>query len=186
MSLLSFLMHRATLGITACSAFALASCSDPVPPAAQGAFTAEFGNAPGNTCPATTPSSVLKVGDVTRTGKATVADGENGASVTCTVVPSPGGLSANGSISLGSATLTMSGVSFVGTTGTGKVLLRGSNTAGTYSPVKDSTCTFELLQGDAGRIWATFECPTMETSNGAVSRCAVSDGLVVFENCNTE
>lgn len=185
MSLQSFLMRRATLAIAACCAVASASCSDPVPAAPQGAFTAEFGNAPGNACPATTPTTIVGIGSVTESEKATVADGD-GATVTCKVVPIAGGLSAEASINNGSTAFTMSGVTFNNMTGTGRVLLRGPNTTGTYTPSTGSSCTFDLIQGDSGRIWTKFSCPTMEITGVPSSLCAVSGGIAVFENCLTE
>jgi hypothetical protein len=185
MSFVRFPVPRVAFGFAAWCAIASAACSDPVPPAARGAFTALFGNAPGNSCPATTPSPKLSVGVVTEYDKATVADGD-GATVSCKVAPISGGLAAEGSIVSGTTSFSMSNVTILGDTGTGNVRLRGANTTGTYAPSTNTSCSFKLLQGDSGRIWTKFECPTMEIPGQPNSLCAVYGGIAVFENCATE
>lgn len=189
MTSLRFVGRAVALSFVSVGVLALFGCSDPSPPDVQGAFTVTFGNAVGTgvTCPATSPSAELRVGSVTDSQKATVKDGENGAIVKCRVVPRGKGYLTEGSIQKGTTTLVMSGV-LVGSdqSNTGIVSISGSNTGGAYRPVSGTTCTWELLQGAEGRIWMKFECPHVSRPSAPNSDCSLSNGIVVFENCDTE
>lgn len=181
MSLPRFLVHRTALAISACSAIAVASCSDPVPPSPQGAFSAYLGNATGATCPSPGPVSI---GAVTETDKAPVADGDNGTSVSCRVVAIAGGFGAEGSLNSGNMVFNMTNVSFQGNSGTGTVRLGGPATVGVYA--SQTPCTFTLLQAESGRIWTKFDCPQMKFASALQPECAATGGIAVFENCLTE
>lgn len=165
----------------------LAGCSDPVPPPAQGAFTATFGNSPDVVCPAINPSPVIGVGMISEKEKAMVIDGENGAAVSCKVVPSGSTFVVqNASISQGSTSITLNVVVGSDAEAEGKVSLKGPNTdKGAYVPVNGSTCTFSLIEGGEGRIWLKFDCPTMERAGQIGAACSVQNGIAAFESCET-
>ena len=176
--------HRAVpVSALAFIALGLAACSDPATVPFQGAFTATFGNAATNVCPATSPTPTVGAGSVTANARTAVVDGENGAAVSCTVVAADGKFNTTATISLGSVNFSLSGVSFTGNTGTGTVAIGGPNTVGIYRPAAGSTCNFELISADAGRMWTKFSCPNMVRGATLNSLCAVSDGVAVFENC---
>lgn len=184
--------------VTAAVALGALSCSDPVPPAAQGAFIVSIGSAglpAGKACPSGAAStfdvpSVLtsKPTEIltSNTYLHTAIDGEGDNKVSCSVKGSSsftfsGRIASQGrllEISEGTLANNMSGTARI--TLTNSVILSNALT----SPAAD--CTVNVVsnsrgvQVKSGSIWATFKCKTVER---APSDACDASGTFVLENC---
>jgi hypothetical protein len=182
-------------------ALGASACSDPVPPPAQGAFTASVRSPSpppdGKACPVT--STTFDVPQVDPTKIATdrlteyqyphnVVDGKDG-TVSCSVKKSGSGFTFDGNIQVGSQSLSFRGGT-VGADGKGTavVTLQNGALSGGFAGALTSPsagCTINAsgnrLQVDAGHIWATFSCSAVEQAP-AVSCAAL--GTFVLENCS--
>ncbi|MBI5535041.1 MAG: hypothetical protein HY898_20100 [Deltaproteobacteria bacterium] len=174
-----------SLGLLAAST---ASCSDPVTPPPQAAFTATFGGA--SCAAAVDPGPKIGIGKADPGDWATYADGTEGIHVACRVVAQGDNYYANISISRGSTTL-----SFEATmpndptkTATTKTIRVGgpNTTGGTYAPDTDQTCTVAFIEGAPGRIKASYDCQTMVSGNTIANPPCHVSGYVVAENCDSE
>lgn len=171
------------LALSATTLTSVPSCSDPTPPTPRGAVYGVFNNGSGGLCPATSPTATIQVGTVTESQKNPVFDGE-GAMVSCNVNPSGTGFSFAGSLRQNTTTVTFENVLVgSGQPNTGTVFVSTASTAGTYRPATGATCDFQLIGVDQGRIWSKFECANMILPGTTSAKCAIYNGVVVFENC---
>ena len=186
MSFLRFVGHGSAVGLVL---LAFGGCSDPTAPVPQGAFNVTFGDASGVgvTCPAKQPTAQAKVGAVGSAQFAVEVSGENGTTISCKVSKISGGYRVAGSISQGSSSLYLTGVDLGdGLDNEGSVSVSGTNTASkSYRPAEGTTCTFHTLQIEEGRAWLSFECPHVKTGSSDSEQCSLSNGYVVFENCDS-
>lgn len=184
MSVLRFVVH----GLATASVLTVGGCSDPATPAPQGAFNVTFGNAIGTgvTCPAMQPAQ-LQVGAVGGAQYASVIDGEDGVTVTCTVSKSGAGFRASGSIVKGTSRFSLAPVTVgEGNSNQGRVSVAGANTAGKpYGPTAETLCDFQMIKGAEGFIWLAFECPHVISGSSDNEQCSLYNGYLVFENCES-
>jgi hypothetical protein len=191
-------------------AFLFAGCSDPIPPAGQGAASIHFNKTNEDLCNpgihwANAPY-LAQGGEVvtaTTSPASKLIDGQDGAQVSCRVAPSGGGFSVSGSLT-GPAT-SQQGMSLQSTFIDISIPAIAENQAGakgTLSVTDDKTlqpygsgpdgCTFsvspaagEQLAIAAGRIWVKVSCDHMsEPGNASGATCNVDRGYVVLENCS--
>lgn len=187
--------------VTAWVAVSALGCSDPVPPPAQGAFNARVTSASpaptGKMCPSG-PSTYFEVPVVpppTTTDEALddqtylhwVIDGEDDARVSCTV---------QGQGSFFEGRLDYGGKSLEITSGTLDATLKGKARITVVSSAQISgalsapsaNCAINASNAGGtryevapGRIWASFDCPSVERQ--PTDYC-VARGTFVLENCN--
>jgi hypothetical protein len=187
----------------------LTSCSDPVPPASQGAASIAFANPDDPTgtstarCPVphTSTAPILTAGNVRTTdvSKGSIAiDGENGNLVQCTVSPGGGGYNVYAKIH--SDVTTAQGRQWSDivisnlTIGAGGVDVPGMLTVmdnitdqiAYLSPSTDP-CKFTVTGGSlgigGGKIWGKVACPTLkDPANAGGDKCKAT-GYFIFENC---
>jgi len=184
------------------SSFALvfsAACSDPPSPPAQGAVAETISpNAMGGCTPAGPPFAAPPLPDAISGTAATlncdtsnpgckpdtnvVVDGDQGASVSCSVTGGGSSFQIQASLSQGIVALNVLGT--IAATG-GKVTLSSSHAGFT---LRDDQCDLVIAPGKGsvkpGAIWAHFDCehfadPTIATPPG----CAAI-GTFIFENCS--
>lgn len=185
--------------VTAAVALGALSCSDPVPPAAQGAFRASVGSAglpAGKACPSgaastfevpivetTKPTEVL----TNSTYLHSAIDGEGDAKVSCSVKGSSSFTFSGRISSLGKVLEVSDGVLANNMSGTARISVWNSQTLSSplTSPAADCTITVvsnqKGVQVKAGSIWAQFTCKTVEH---APSDACDAKGTFVFENCS--
>jgi len=175
-------------GFALISVLGLGGCSDPSSPVPQGAFTVTFGNPVGSsvTCPATQPS-LLQVGAVGPAQHATISDGDDDATIECSVVKKGQGFVASGSISKGLTRFRLVPTAVgEGNSNQGRIFVAGANTAGkSYGASAESPCNFQLIEGEEGKIWLSFECPLIETGSSENEKCSLVNGYLFFENCES-
>jgi len=182
--------------VTAVVALAALSCSDPVPPAAQGAFIVTLtSGVAGRQCssgPAYT-YDVPSVHGTTPTEELSkdrylhwTVDGESGSQVSCTVRGSSS-FAFSGRISQSPRVLEITdGVLTNNMTGTARITTIDSAKLSTTltSPAADCTITVANTHNGppvkAGSLWATFTCPSVihEPGDGCSAK-----GTFVLENC---
>jgi hypothetical protein len=176
--------------VIACGSLA---CSDPVPPPAQGAFIASVAGvspAPaGKACPAgaaftydvprvrdTTPAEVLDADTYLHK----TIDGEKGSSVSCTVKSGGGGFTFSGKIELAGKALEISDGTLVNNTGTARAFVINAEYLSVPLISPTPNCTITASDVQAGSIWATFRCTSVESPPSDYCR---AEGAFVFENC---
>jgi hypothetical protein len=189
MSLVHWIVRGLRLGcsLSLLGAFAT-GCSDPVTAPPQAAFEATFA---GSSCAATVfPGPTIGIGVATASKTATYTNGTEGIFVGCRVVPQGSDFLAALRISRGSTAFKVEATipndpskSANATT----LTISGPNTAGgVYVPSSGTVCTVRFIEAAAGRIKASFDCPTMETNTSSPgAACAVS-GMFVGEACSQE
>jgi hypothetical protein len=176
------------------------SCSDPVPPAAQGAFDAHFGspNMPDPNAPCQqSVSPDITVGSVTDTMKSEVPDG-NGVQVTCTVTAS-GSFSVT--ISQGEEQIVAAGTLVPNGTGTASVQITTAKLSNPWTS-GGATCTTTTQTSDGmsfgvsgGQAWFGLTCPMMtETGASMPQTCAIQQptrsgitypgAIIAVDGCN--
>jgi hypothetical protein len=185
--------------VTAAVALGALSCSDPVPPAAQGAFIVTIGSAglaAGKACPSGA-SSTFDVPAVRNTNLVealssstylhSAIDGQGDAKVSCSVKGSSsytfsGRLSSQGKVlEFSDGTLSNNMM------GTARVTLANSQILSGALSSTTADCTIKVVtnskgtQVKAGSIWAEFTCPSLER---APSDACNASGTFVFENCS--
>lgn len=163
---------------------AASGCSDPAQATPQAAFKATFS---GSNCAATVdPGPTIGIGTATSTSQATIGDGTDGTSVSCKMSSIANGYSAYVTVSRGSTSLTFDSDVVQGqATNARSITLRGPNTAGgVYVPSVGSTCTVTWINGGEGKIWAAFNCGSMENGNTTTPAICAAEGFVVAENCD--
>ncbi len=163
---------------------ALSGCSEPVPPASDGAFYLAFVNS-GVDC--------RIAGHNTQVGKASATeltdvkkDGVGGAAIWC-LVEGGGAFNIEGYIDHEARYINfaLSGFSTAATVDNkhkGSLAYASSNTGGSYS---SGACDF-WIAGDeevaAGRVWMEFACPEIRNASDN-STCAISFGTIAVMNC---
>ena len=184
--------------VTAFAAVGALSCSDPVPPPAQGAFIVTLSNVSpsnGKSCPAGTAftydvPSVLASKPTETLSSSTylhwTVDGESNSKVSCSVKGSSS-FSFSGRISSGVQTLEISdGVLTNNMSGTARfTVANGMKISNPLtSPAADCTVTVvnnsKGLQVKPGSLWATFTCSGVEHQPGEACQ---AKGTFVLENC---
>jgi hypothetical protein len=184
------------------------SCSDPVPPASQGAATITLSNpdsAASSTarCPVPHRSTapILTAGNQATTdiSKGTLAiDGENGNLVECSVVAGNGGYNVYAKIHSDITTsqghqwadIVISNLTIAeGQSGaTGMVTLMDNVTDQiAYLSQSQNPCVFSVSTASLGigpgKIWAQVTCPSLrDPANAGGDECKAS-GFFIFENC---
>jgi hypothetical protein len=185
----------------------VAACSDPVPPASQGAVAVTFANQAlppaGARCPVPHSSSapILTTGNVrtTATVKGSLAiDGENGSLVSCTVAPGGAGYSVSATIHAdvndsqghrwADFTISIPSISDGQSDASGTLTAMDNITdLIAYSSPSTDPCKFSVTGSSLGigpgKIWGGFTCPTLlDSANAGGDACKVT-GNFVFENC---
>ncbi|WP_437574652.1 hypothetical protein [Sorangium sp. So ce887] len=165
-------------------------CSDAEAPIPRGAYSLNFVD-PGIDCNVSGHSEIL--GDVTADQKTRMlADGEEGATVDCSVTGS--GTFAVTGRAKNSATATeirvkIDGISPTATRempATGSVSFSSARTSGiAFTSTTEEQCTFwfdpESEQGvDAGKIWVAFECTAVKSGRDI---CEIRLGTLSFDSC---
>jgi hypothetical protein len=186
--------------VTAVFALGALACSDPVPPPAQGAFKASVEPASpapaGKSCPTsaytydvpnaleTDPGKQLDEDNYTHKA----IDGENGASVSCSVKGGPP-FTFSGKISRGDRGLTISdGTIGADQKGTARITVIKTGSPGFPTMISPmASCTIDAAKANGnnyqvkpGSMWARFVCPSVESPP---SESCAADGYFVLENC---
>jgi hypothetical protein len=175
-------------------------CSDPVPLPAQGSVTLQLGGAdpvvPATNCPV--PDNVYPVGNPAPTSDAfgkPVVDGENGASVSCSVHGS-GPYTFSGSLNASASDANKDPITITFSSGVvNSDKLTGTVTVGVSTPQLGDTfgsgstpCTVTVINGQVkgGSIWANFSCPSLTSPPSGLcsSGVAPSVSTLLFENCD--
>lgn len=187
-------------------ALGASACSDPVPPAADGAFTATVhSQSPpqeGKACPLTSSTFDVPTVDKTKIPPETLdqdtfihkaIDGKDGAKVSCSVKKGGAGFTFDGTIQVGSKALVLrNGTIGADNKGTAQVVLQNADAMNGFSGALTSptaNCTVEPvplagtndLQLKAGSMWAHFACASIEQ---VPSFACGASGYFVLENCS--
>jgi hypothetical protein len=174
------------------------SCSDPVAPPAQGAFSASVTAASpqpaGKMCPSgaaqsfeaptvTEPKDKLS----TSTYAEKLIDGENGAEMSCTV-KGKDTFSFDARIDYRNRTLELTGgVVNPNLEGTARVVVFDQTKLSTPLTSGAGECTIRVVTNSngpqirAGSMWASFDCPGVQAAPSDYCR---ANGVFVLENCN--
>jgi hypothetical protein len=180
---------------------AITACSDPVPPASQGAAFISFASPDPPSAALCNVrhqaiAPILTAGNVATSGttKGTIAiDGENGNVVNCTVSPGGGGYNVGASIHSENGThfadiaiselVIAEGQSDV----SGMVSVLDDITQNAYSSTSATPCKFsvagESLGVGPGKIWAKVTCPGLADRGNAGGDQCKGTGYFIFENC---
>lgn len=166
------------------------ACSDPAPPTPRGAYSLNFVK-PGADCNVSGHSEIL--GEVTAAEKNQVlADGEEGATVDCSVTGSGSfdvSARAKNSATATEIRVKINGINPAATQempATGSVSFSSAKTSGiTFTSTTEDQCLFwfdpESDQGvDAGKIWVVFECPAVTSGQYT---CEIRRGALAFDGC---
>jgi hypothetical protein len=182
------------LGLPLIALAMLAGCSDPVPPAAQAAWSISFVD---NGAECATKSHNTVIGDVTDSlRRVLVVDGVGGADIACTVsgtnsfrVSDTSALQQGRSLSLAIPSISKSAKET--TPAPGSMLYSSEVTGGDgFQPPEGVPCNFYFVDGTqegvaAGKIWVAFKCPEI-IGDGGTQTCQISQGYAIFENCATQ
>jgi len=177
----------------ALGALTVLSCSDAVPPPAEGGLWIRIfpmSNAPPNTaCIRTTghtatipkdgyPQADGFTGLENDPGKP-VVDGENGATVTCKV----SGSSVSGRMNFNHVSFGVSG---------GKVPASENGTANisSFDPIglnlqspAGAPCSVTALKIQSGAVWATFRCSQYQDPTSQAQSACAAEGVFLLQNC---
>jgi len=189
-------MRFAHLAAFGCCAFLcsvpVAGCSDTTPVPQKGAWTVEFSRGNNSECADDTPFNA-DVGTVTATDPSgVVTDGSDDVTVQCTVTGSSSfDVDALVSGRTGSLSVVIKGISSKSTQdhpAHGSASFFAPNLGGSTYSSAGTGCDFwfegkqRVEGGTTGKIWASFACDQVTHDS---SICALSDGVIVFENCGT-
>lgn len=182
-------------------ALALSACSDDGPgttssdveddePKPTGAVNMEVYATEEQSCP---PGNIhVDVGVVNASPAKTFEDGEDGARVTCAVVPSSGGLlSASGSLEKGAASFAFSvAVESGKPSAVGEVAFTDPASGVRYASAM-VPCLFQFAPGSGqsikeGEVFVQFDCPALESEADSKLACSSRYGYVRLENCAKE
>lgn len=180
--------------VTAVFALGALSCSDPVPPPAQGAFlaTVKAASSPpnGRSCPSSV-SFTYDVPNILATKPLEALDentylhrsidGEDNAKISCRVAGSSS-FSFNGRIMLGGRALTIGGGTLgPDKKGTAQITVTSTESLSGSLISPSANCVVEAYTVQAGGImWASFACPSVEAPP---SDYCTANGFFVLENC---
>lgn len=190
-------------------------CSDPADVPAQGGAYFNIGapiNPPEGANQCNTPGMIAEIKSgaqgVTAAGvRGLVEDGNDGATVSCTVrrigkVEENGKAyakySINGSMSRGAISLNIVNAEVVETGGaetpiTGSVRGTGVGEVSLYTPntkqmssTGGELCALKVLSVSSGKVWATFDCPVLKLSSQINTYCSVApSSTFAFANCDS-
>jgi len=165
----------------------LAGCSSTPPPTADGAWSVQLESctliANGTTSFGTLDQSSHSM---------TMTDGQNNASVSCSVTPATGGFAVNASAKAGADSLSISipsiSTSASATSGAvGEVTFISDSTAD--NPYQSNACNFyfagspeTVSSGATGTVFVAFTC-NMLTEGSQGASCKLNQGYAFFENC---
>ena len=169
----------------------LLSCgkADKTPSTAQGAWSVNF-VAPDANC--AVDAHDAQMGDVTANTKTEVlADGADGANITCSVVGTQSfevsamAIQGNNLLQLTIDAITADATAANPATGT--VVFSDATTVATYLTLPDSPCNFyfepDTDEGVAsGTIWVSFTCAAISADT---STCGIQQGYAILENCSS-
>lgn len=163
-------------------------CSEPVPPASQGAFVAAF-QAPGS-CGKDIHNEQIGYADATEI-RDLKKNGVGGAQIFCAVSSAGGGFDVEAEMKLFSTNLRVN-IKGIPSTATvddphpGTVTYQTQKTVKPYTSPQDNPCDFWFLNSQevaGGRIWAQFKCETIEdVSTNTI--CALGDSTLAMQNCD--
>ncbi|AKT38444.1 hypothetical protein [Chondromyces crocatus] len=168
-------------------------CSDPPPPTPRGGFDVQWLDSPPAECQLNTHRAQVGSPTATDPGEK-ISDGQNGASVECTVSGS-GTYLVKGRIQqdLNILAVTVSSLSSSASRAApakGSVTFRSKELqAGSVNSDADEPCDFwfpderpDDQRVSGGKAWLVFSCPKMNHLQGSV--CALGESYVLFENCD--
>ncbi len=172
---------------------AVIGCDDPVAPIGQGAvqlFVAPALKADlkEGESPCQIAQQTFKIGSVDALNRASIADGNEGVAVGCTVRASGAGFNISGNASKASGSFGVSGYVETGKTTEGEGTLSidanlfGGNTKCTLAV--DRTIEGSQLAIGPGRVWARISCPRLELVGISPTQVCKAEGYIVFENCS--
>jgi hypothetical protein len=135
-----------------------------------------------------------KVGDVTASEKVSVVVNGGNVALDCVVSESsPGTFHVEGTATQSGSSLAIliDGITASATAqgpAKGSLTYLSPKTIDPYLSSPGEPCDFYFLPGTpqgiaAGRIWAAFQCPSVEVEG---SICSIAESYVVFENCATK
>jgi len=170
-------------------------CSEAVPPANQGAVSAQFITAspvgePGS-CTIGPHPFQLGVTNPSDTGQIIfLRDGEADAKVFCSVTAANGGWNASAEIEDGprSFKFTVNGISpdnDATSPATGSVTYRSVETVNYFTSTDEYPCQFWLndqQEVNDGRVWMQYSCPLIQ--NGTRD-CALGESTIAMQNCDS-
>jgi hypothetical protein len=163
-------------------------CSEPVPPASQGAFVAAF-QAPG-TCGKDIHNEQIGYADATEI-RDLKKNGAGGAQIFCAVTGAGSGFDVEAELSLFSTNLRVN-INGMPSTATedsphpGTVTYQTQKTVRPYTSPQDAPCDFWFENSQevaAGRVWAQFKCEQIEdVSTNTI--CALGISTIALQNCD--
>jgi hypothetical protein len=170
-------------------------CSEAVPPANQGAVSAQFvtssaAGTPGSCNIAPHPFQ-LGVTDPSDTGQIIfLRDGEAKALVFCSVVAEGNGFNAAAEIEDGprSFKFTVNGISSANTPDNpamGSVTYRSVETVNFFTSTNDVPCEFWLNDSQEvaeGRVWMQYRCPLIQYGT---NDCSLGESTIAMQNCDS-
>jgi hypothetical protein len=163
-------------------------CSEPVPPASQGAFVAAF-QAPG-ACGKDIHNEQIGYADATEI-RALQKNGVGGAQIFCAVGGGGGGFDIEAELKLFSNNMriNIAGMPSDATLDNphpGTVTYQTQKTVKPYTSPQDAPCQFWFINAQevaAGRVWAQFQCDTIEDVSTNTT-CALGESTVALQNCD--
>ncbi|HHH28454.1 MAG TPA: hypothetical protein ENK57_08930 [Polyangiaceae bacterium] len=170
-------------------------CSEAVPPANQGAVSAQFITAsavgtPGSCTLAAHPFQI-GVTHPSDTGQIIfLRDGEAQAKIFCSVVPDGNGWNVAAELEEGprSFKVTVNGISASSTQAepaTGGVTYRSVETIDFFTSTEEFPCNFWITdqqQVNDGRVWMQYSCPLIQSKG---RDCALGESTIVLQNCDS-
>ena len=169
-------------------AVASTGCSEPVPPASQGAFVAAF-QAPGS-CGKDIHNEQIGYADSTEI-RDLKKNGAGGAQIFCAVQSAGGGFDIEAELKLFSTNLRvniegMPSTATVDSPHPGTVTYQTQKTVKPYTSPLDTPCDFWLVNDQEvapGRVWAQFSCESIEDV-GTNTICALGESTLAMQNCD--
>lgn len=151
-----------------------------------GAVNMEVFESSGQSCPA--GNVHIDIGNVKTAPPTTVRDGQDGARVSCAVVPSGGKLEASGSLELGALSFSFGGLVTAGESAIGTAGFHDPASGAAYSSPASSPCVFQFAPGTdqgiaAGRLSVQFDCSTLVNEQDPAAACAARYGYLLVEGC---
>ena len=186
-------MHRSfTLGALV-AAVATIGCSEAVPPANQGAVSAQFRSSSldpdGKQCNLGGHEMQIGFAHATQQNQITFQrDGDAGDNIFCSVKSEGGGFKVQVEMDVGANVLSID--ANVSTSNsetdraTGSLGYRTVATINKLITPNDAPCTFWLNESQeiaAGRAWLTFECDRIENNDRS---CGLQRSIVALQNCD--
>ncbi len=181
-------MSRTLWMLGVCLVAGSVGCSEPVPPASQGAFVAAF-QAPG-TCGKDIHNEQIGYADASEI-RDLKKNGVGGAQIYCAVSSAGGGFDVEAEMRLGNTNIRIN-IGSIPSTATedspalGSVTYQTQKTVKPYTSPQDTPCEFWFANSQevaAGRMWAQFRCPEIEDA-GTNTVCALGESTVALQNCD--